>query len=162
MGPDHDIDFARADVVDNRFVLARVAKARDHFDAHRVALETVAHRVPMLLRQHRGRHQHRHLPSVHHRDKRRAQCHLGLAEAGVAANQPVHRLGPAHVAHNLVDRGELVGRLFEFEALGEFRVIGARMGEGVALHHLARGIDVEQIGSHREHRLLGAPLDPVP
>ncbi len=36
------------------------------------------------------------------------------------------------------------------------------MGEGVAFHHLARGVDVEQLGGHREHRLLGAPLDPVP
>ncbi len=121
----------------------RVAKARDHFDSHRVAVEALAHRVPVLLREHRGRHQHRHLSPVHHRDERRAQRHLGLAEAGVAANQPVHRLGPAHVADHFVDRGELVGRLFELEALGEFRVVGARMGEGVALHHLARGIDVE-------------------
>ena len=116
----------------------------------------------MLLREHRGRHQHRHLPPVHHRDERRAQRHLGLAEAGVAADQPVHRLGPAHVADHFVDRGELVGRLLELEALGEFGVVGARMGEGVALHHFARGVDVEQLGGHREHRLLGAPLDPVP
>jgi len=94
-----------------------------------IALEPLAHRVPMLLREHRGRHQHRHLPPVHHRDERCAQRYFGLAEAGVAADQAVHRLGPAHVAHDLVDRGELVGSLLEFEALGEFGVGGARMGK---------------------------------
>ena len=58
-----------------------------------------------------------------------------------------------HIANHFVDRGLLVGRLLELEALGEFLVVRARMGEGVALDHLARGIDVEQLGGHREHRL---------
>ena len=47
--------------------------------------------------------------------------------------QPVHRLGPAHVADHVVDRRLLIGSLLEFEALGEFLVVGAGMGKRVTL-----------------------------
>ena len=65
----------------------------------------------MLLREQRGGHQHGHLLAVLHRLERRPHRDLGLAVADVAADQPVHRDGLLHVPLDLVDRGELVGRL---------------------------------------------------
>ena len=82
----------------------------------------------MLLGENRSRHQHGDLPAVHHCDKRRAQCDFGLAEAGVAANEAIHRLDPRQIANHVVDRRLLVGRLLELEARGEFLVIAPGAG----------------------------------
>jgi hypothetical protein len=45
----------------------------------------------MLARQQGGRHHHRDLLPAHGGDEGGAQRHLGLAEADIAADQPVHR-----------------------------------------------------------------------
>ena len=45
----------------------------------------------VLAREQRRRHDDRDLLAVHRRDEGGAQRHLGLAEADVAADQPVHR-----------------------------------------------------------------------
>ena len=57
---------------------------------------------------------------------------------------------------HIVDSGLLIGRLLELEALGEILVVAPRMRERVALHHFARGVDIEQLARHREHLRLGA------
>ena len=81
-------------------------------------------------------HEHRHLLAVGDRDERRAQRDLGLAEADVAAHQPVHRLAGGHVVDHRLDRRRLVGRLLEAEAVGERLVVVLPERERVAL---ARG-----------------------
>ncbi len=65
----------------------------------------------MLLHEQRGRHEHGHLLAVLHRLERGAHRDLGFAEAHVAADQTVHRHWFLHVRLDLVDGGELVGRL---------------------------------------------------
>ena len=85
----------RRDLLDDLFIFLVAAKSRDHFDAHRVILEARAKCVPMLLGENRRRHQYRDLAAVHHRDERGAQRDFGLAEAGVAADQAIHRLDRA-------------------------------------------------------------------
>ncbi len=92
MGSHHDIDRAARNFLNDRLVLAQAAEARHHIDLDRKLLEARGEGVEMLLGQDRRRHQHGDLPPVHHGDQRGAQGHLGFAEAGVAANQPVHRL----------------------------------------------------------------------
>ena len=62
----------------------------------------------MLPRQQRGRHHHRDLLAVHRRDESRAQRHLGLAEADVAADQPVHRPAGAEILQHGVDGRQLI------------------------------------------------------
>jgi hypothetical protein len=54
--------------------------------------EAVAEGLVVLLGQQRGGRQHRHLLAAVHGHEGGAQRHLGLAEADVAADQPVHRL----------------------------------------------------------------------
>jgi hypothetical protein len=77
----------------------------------------------VLLGQQRGGRQDRHLLAAVHRHEGGAQRHLGLAEADVAADQAVHRLGADHVLDHGVDGGALVGRLLEAEAGGEGLVV---------------------------------------
>ena len=55
----------------------------------------------VLLGEDRGRHQHQHLAAGRRHLERRPQRDLGLAEADVAAHQPVHRPVGLHV---LLDR----------------------------------------------------------
>jgi hypothetical protein len=78
----------------------------------------------MLLGQQRGRAQDRDLLAVGHGDEGGAHGDLGLAEADVAADQAIHRLAGFHVLDHGIDRGLLVGRLLEAEAIGEgFQVV---------------------------------------
>ena len=70
----------------------------------------------MLLREQRGRHEHRHLLAALHGDERSAQRDLGLAEADVAADDAIHRPWRTQVVDHLGNRGRLVGSLLEREA----------------------------------------------
>ena len=64
----------------------------------------------MLLRQHGRRHEHGDLFAVHHGLERGANGDFGLAEADVAADQPVHRLRSFHVGFGFLNGAPLVGR----------------------------------------------------
>ena len=70
----------------------------------------LAEAVEVLLGEDRRRHEHGHLVAVVDRLERGPHGDFGLAEADVAAEQPVHRPRPLHVGLDRVDRGELVGR----------------------------------------------------
>src|SRR2546425_6121716 len=56
VGPDHDIDIAARDALHQRSRLLRAAKARQHFDAHRVIGEPLAKCAPVLLGENRRGH----------------------------------------------------------------------------------------------------------
>ena len=99
----------------------------------------------MLLRQQRGRHQHRHLLAALHGDERRAQRHFGLAEADVAADHAVHRLARAHVLDDRLDRVHLVDRFLERKAGLECAHLLLVDLEGVAFAGGAARVDVEQL-----------------
>ena len=73
-------------------------EARELRHAHRQPLEAAGEHAEMLPHQQRRRRQQRHLLAGHGGHERRAQRHLGLAEADIAADQPVHRPAGGHVA----------------------------------------------------------------
>ena len=87
---------------------AGLAHARDGLDAHREVAEAVAERLQVLLHEQRRRRQHEHLPTRDRDQERRAHRDLGLAEADVAADQPVHRLLAREILQHLVDRAALI------------------------------------------------------
>ena len=76
----------------------------------------------MLARQQRRRHHDRDLLAVHGGDEGGAQRHFGLAEADVAANQPVHRPAGATDRRDRGDGGLLVVGLLVGKARAEFVV----------------------------------------
>ena len=69
-------------------------------DSHRQAGEALLEGLEMLPRQQRRRHHDRHLLARHGDSERRAQRHLGLAEADIAADQPVHDLARGDVVEH--------------------------------------------------------------
>ncbi len=79
-------------------------QARGLRDLDREAAEALGEGLGVLAREQRGRHHDGHLPAAHGGDERRAQRHLGLAEADVAADEPVHRPARAQIAQHRVDR----------------------------------------------------------
>ena len=118
VGADQDVDLAGLEVVEHRFRLGRLAQARDPLDPEGQVGEALAEGAEVLLGEDRRRHQHHHLLAVGGGLDRGPQRHLGLAEADVAADQPVHRPLGLHVALDRLDRLQLVGGL----AVGEGRL----------------------------------------
>ena len=88
--------------------VGRPAEARDHLDPHREVAVALAEGVPVLLREDRRRHEHQHLLAVDRDGERGAERDLGLAEADVAADEPVHRPRRLEVLLDRLDRARLV------------------------------------------------------
>ena len=120
VGADGDIDLALGQVGQRRLEFLGRAEAAEHLDAHRERLEAPLEGLEVLKCEHRGGRQHGHLLAIAQRLEGGAHHHLGLAEAHVAAQQAVHGLRAFHVALDLLDGGELVARLGEFEGVFEF------------------------------------------
>ncbi len=162
VGADEDVDLAFGQARGGgRDFLGRL-EAAHHLDRHRPVGETVAEAVVVLLGEQGGGHQHGHLAPAVHGDERCAHGHFGLAEADVATDQAVHRLAGEHVQAHRLDGVLLVGGLLEREAGAEGRVVGRRVGEGMALARRTSGIDVEQLGGHVAHLLGGLALGFLP
>ena len=101
-------------------------QARGLRDLHRKAAEALGEGLVVLARQQRGRHDDRDLLAADRGDEGGAQRDLGLAEADVAADQPVHRLAGAEIVEHGVDRAQLVLGLVIGEAGAEFLVEAVR------------------------------------
>ncbi len=123
VGADDDVDRAVGDALERELDLLGGAKARQLGHLDRPLAEAVDDVLVVLFGQQRGRRQDRDLLAADHRDEGGAQRHLGLAEADIAAHQPVHRLRRDQVLDHGVDRGLLVRRLLEAEAGREGLVV---------------------------------------
>ena len=94
----------------------------------------------------------------HRRDEGGAQRHLGLAEADIAADQPVHRLARRQVVERVGDRAQLVLGLGIGEARGEFLVEALGRRHRLALAELALGGDRDQLAGDLAMRFLTRAL----
>ena len=94
-------------------------EARQAADLDREALEALAEVVVMLAGEQGGRRDHRDLHARHRGDEGGAQRDLGLAEADIAADQPVHRLAGGEIVEHVGDRAVLVVGLLIGEAVDE-------------------------------------------
>ena len=70
-------------------------EAREHLDPDRVGREALGEGLEVLLGEQRRRHEHGGLLAVLDRLEDRPDRDLGLAEADVAADEPVHRRAAA-------------------------------------------------------------------
>ena len=112
---DDDVHLAGFKPFDRRFLFLRGLESAQHFDADGIVRHAFREGGEMLLRQHGGRHEHSDLARVHDRFERGADGHFRLAEAHVAAHQPVHDLRRLHVRFDFGDGAGLIGRLVVFE-----------------------------------------------
>ena len=127
-------------------------------DLDRELRHPLGERREVLLREQRRRHEHGHLLAVLHRLERRAHRDLGLAVADVAADHPVHRDRLLHVGLDLVDRGELVGRLDVGEGVLELALPRGVRAERVARRGHPRAVQPDQLGGDLLDRLARPAL----
>ena len=161
--PHRDLHRAARDVRAHLGQLRRRSphQPREQLDAH--VRHPRAQHAQVLRREHGRRREEGHLPPVGDGAIDGAHRHLGLAEADVAADQPVHR--PRAVHHVLADRLEaqvLVGRRLKRKAVGPLLVLGPVRPARHAGEVLALGVHLEQVGRDGEHarRRLELPLLP--
>ena len=103
---------------------------------------------------------------VLHRLEHRTHCDLGLAEADVSADEPVHRHGLFHVGFHVIDRLQLVRGLRIEEGLLELGLPGCVGRERVAGSGPAAPVQLDELlcylpdrGAHPS--LLAGPLRPA-
>ena len=118
--------------------------------------------APMLVGQHGGGHQHRHLLVVTCRLEGSTHGHLGLAEAHVATHEAVHRALPLHVGLDVDGSLQLVGRVFVEEArlqLVLHEAVGA-IGKALLLRTLR--VELDEVAGDILDLGLGALLELLP
>ena len=156
---DHAVDLAALDALDHLLGLAGGEEPRQRLDADREPGEPVGERVAVLGREQRRRCEHGDLLAVLDRLERGTDRDLGLAEADVAAQQPVHRVGELHVALDVVDRRALVGRLDVRERLLHLglprRVLRERVALGVDPLLVQHHEFLRDLADRRAHLALG-------
>ena len=129
VGADDDVDAALGETLPRLALLGGAHHAREMADAHRQAGEALAEDARVLAREQRRRHDDRGLLAVDRRGEGGAQRHLRLAEADVAADEPIHRTAGGEVVERRLDRVRLVLRLVIGEAGAELVVEPFRRNE---------------------------------
>ena len=162
MRADNDIDRAFGQALLHLAALGRADHARELADADRQAGEAVVENLRMLARKQGRRNDDRGLLAVDRRGEGGAQRDLGLAEADVAADEPVHRPAGGEVVERRLNRALLVRRLLIGKAGAEFVV--EALGDGEArrgVGHALRG-DADELARHLAHALLEARFARLP
>ena len=155
MGPDEDVHLAGGEVGEHLLRLGRLAEPRHHLDVEREVAEAFAERVPVLLGEDRRRAEHEDLPAVDGDGEGGPDGDLGLAEADVTADEPVHRPRRLEVFLDGLDRPCLVVGL----AVGERRLEPfeplVREVEARALGPLALGVEREELAGELANAIRG-------
>ena len=116
----------------------------------------------VLLREHRRRDEHRDLLPVLDRLERGADRDLGLPVTDVAADEPIHRPRRFHVALDVLDRLELIGRLLVDERRLELALPGRVGRERVSRARLPCRVDAKEILRHLLDGAARPRLHPLP
>ena len=154
MRADDDVDVAVGEAL---FDLGRVLgghHARQLADFDRQTGETGGECTKMLAGQQRGRHDDRDLSTGHGCNEGGAECHLGLAETHVAADQAIHRFAGGQIFQHVGDRARLILGFGEGEAGAEFVPGTLGRGEDGGVAHHAGGGDADQLPRHIADPLL--------
>ena len=157
VGGNHNVHRAALQSFQHRAALATGAEARQRFDAHRPVGKAIAEALQMLLSQQRGGNQHRDLLAGLHCHEGRSHRHFGLAEADVAAHDPIHRRGGPHILEHLSDGFRLIGGFLEREAIGKGLIFEFAGAQARRLMRGAARMQIQQFGGNIAHRLGGAP-----
>ena len=169
MGADDDVDRPVREPLAGLGRLLRRDEARQLAHLDRKAAEALHEPDEVLARKQRGGRNHGDLLAGHRRDEGRAHGDLRLAEADVAADQPVHRHPGVQVGQDVLDGRQLVLRLLVGKARAKRvpHVVGRLEDRRRAQHPLGRDPDqaVRDLADPRLHpgllRLPGAAAELV-
>ena len=123
VGADEDVDGTLGQALADGLDLAGAAQPGGQVNMHRPVRKAVAESLQVLLRQQGGGGQHRHLLAALHRREGGPHGHLGLAEAHIAADQPVGGFAGSEVGEHRIHRLGLVGGQLEGKLGGETFVL---------------------------------------
>ena len=132
VGADDDIHCSVGQAFATGFGVGGIHQPRQVPHFQRKAGEAFAEALVMLPRQQGGGAHHRHLHPGHGGSIGRAQGDFGLAEADIAAHQPIHRAAGGEIVHNVTDGFELIIGFGIGEAVNE-----GRHAVAVDLHRFA-------------------------
>ncbi len=116
----------------------------------------------MLARQKRRRHHHRDLFAGERGNEGRAERDLGLAEADIAADQPIHRPPGGEVSGHRLDRGVLIVGFLVGEARAELVVEALGDGKFRRFAEFPRGGNAHKLRRHLVDAGLEACLARLP
>ena len=122
------------------------------------ARQTRAKGLIMLFGKHRGGAKQHHLPPLGSGAEGCTQGNFRLAEAHVAAHEPVHGLGFVHVVKHVLNGLGLIGRFLKAKGCLKFMVQLARGIITKALGHLAVGVHFHKVGGDLFNGLAGLLL----
>ena len=159
---DDDVDTALGQSFQDAPLLGGSAEAADALDHERVLRQALAECAKMLLGEHGGRHQHRHLLAVVDGLEGGADGQLGFAVAHVAADEAVHWPGALHVALDLGHRRELVRRFLVCKGGVELGLPFAVRGIGDAGLGFAQGLEVDHVAGEVDDGRLDPVFAPLP
>ena len=141
MGANEDVDFALFEPLKHVFLLLGRAKTVEVIDRHREFSQAFAESFVVLQRQNGGGHQHCHLFAVGCGLEGSPNGDFCLAEAHIAAHQPVHGIAFLHIGLGSLGGFVLVGRVFVHKA-GLELVLEVTVGrKSKSRHGLPLGIE---------------------
>ncbi len=144
------------------FYFGRRAEAAEHLYPDGIAGKAPCRGHVMLLGEHGRRHEYGRLLAVHDAFHDGAEGDLGLAEANVAAKQPVHGDGPFHIRLYFGYSPKLVLSFGIFEAVFKFLLPDGVGGEGVARPPRPLRVELDQALGELLRRAPGAGFGPAP
>ena len=112
----------------------------------------------MLLRQHGGGGQHRHLFSRRDRFEDGADGHFRLAETDISADQTIHRPCLLHVALHIGGGLQLIRRRFIGERFLQLVLPGTITGKGEAIGLMPLRVELHKVHRHFADRFFGSLL----
>ena len=140
VGADHDVHRAVGQRIARLAAFLGRNEPAEPPDLEREAREAFGEMLEMLAREQRGRRDDCDLLAAHRRDECGTQRNLGLAEADIAADQPVHRLATFQIAQHIGDRALLILGLLPRETVDELVVAGViGLQHGGLLQRALRG-----------------------
>jgi hypothetical protein len=162
VGADDDVERAGGQALLGLGDFLRRHQPGDPPDPDRPATEALGEGLVMLARQQGCRHDDGDLGAAHRRHEGGAERDLGLAEADIATDQPVHRPGRGGIVDGISDRRLLIVGFIEAETGTELVIerVGGRHRLGVA--ELALGRHLQQLLGHVPDAFLEARLAGLP
>ncbi len=159
---DRDVDRAVGDARLDARQLGGADEPRGLPDLERQPAEALGEGGEVLAGEERRRHDDGDLLAVHRRDEGGAERHLRLAEADVAADEPVHRPPGLEVVERRLDRRILVVGLLVGEARRKFVIEPGRGRERRGGARQPRGGGLDQLLRHVADALLEPRLAVLP
>ncbi|CDE94401.1 unknown [Acidaminococcus sp. CAG:542] len=157
VGSDEHIDFAFRHLFHDLFLLFGGPEPTEHFHPDSEGPHPLGEGQEMLLGQHCGGGQHRHLFPVHDRLEGGPDGYFRLPIAHVPAQEPFHGYGLFHVRLDFGDGFQLVGGFLKGETVLEFLLPVGIRSKGMARGDFPLGIEPEQFRGQDGNGLLGLP-----